>query len=157
VHALTDLASALSTLGARSGARDALHILYDMTEQPDIRLNAAIHLLRIAAEDGDTTTFEEWRHAIESGPLGTRHKAQFYYRLGEGYRRLGQPSTASLAYRLLAMLARDNDMKDYAARADEGLRGDALPPVKQLTRISPAIDAVLKRLSTGRARQVALI
>jgi tetratricopeptide (TPR) repeat protein len=156
VHALTDLASALSTLGARSGARDALHILYDMTEQPDIRLNAAIHLLRIAAEDGDTTTFEEWRHAIESGPLGTRHKAQFYYRLGEGYRRLGQPSTASLAYRLLAMLARDNDMKDYAARADEGLRGDALLPVKQLTRISPAIDAVLKRLSTGRARQVEL-
>ena len=150
VRALGDLASVLSVLGARSGARDALHLLYEMTEQPDIRLNAAIHLLRLAGEEGDLATFEEWRQAIESGPIGTRLKAQFYYRLGEGYQRLGQPSTASLAYRLLAMLARDNDLKDYAARADEGLRGDPPPPAPQLTRVSPPVGAVLTALKRSR-------
>jgi tetratricopeptide (TPR) repeat protein len=149
MRALADLASTLSAIGARSGARDALHILYDMTEQPDIRLNAAINLLRLAGDDGDATTFEEWRRAIESGPLGTRLKAQFYYRLGDGYRRLGQPSTASLAYRLLAMLARDNDLKDFGARAEEGLRNEPLPPVPQLTRISAPVEAVLAALKRG--------
>jgi tetratricopeptide (TPR) repeat protein len=151
VRVLGDLATALSTLGARSGAQDALHLLYEMTEQPDIRLNAAIHLLRLAAEAGDTATFEDWRQAIESGPMGTRLKCQFYHRLGEGYQRLGQPSTASLAYRLLAMLARDNDFKDFAARADEGLRGDAPPLVPQLTRVSPSVEAVLTALKRSRA------
>jgi tetratricopeptide (TPR) repeat protein len=151
VRALADLASALSALGARSGARDALHLLYDMTEQPDIRLNAAIHLLRLAGEDGDLATFEEWRHAIESGPMGTRLKAQFYHRLGEGYQRLGQPSTASLAYRVLAMMARSNDLKDYAARADEGLRGDPPPAPPRLTRVSAPVEAVLEALKRGRA------
>ncbi len=151
LRALDDLATTLSTLGARGGAQDALHLLYEMTEQPDIRLNAAIHLLRLAAEEGDTATFEGWRQAIESGPMGTRHKCQFYYRLGEGYQRLGQPSTASLAYRVLAILARDNDLKDFAARADEGLRGDAPPPVPQLARVSPAVEAVLAALKRSRA------
>ena len=151
VRVLADLATTLSTLGARAGARDALHILYDLTEQPDIRLNAAIHLLRLAAEDGDAATFEEWRHAIESGPMGTRHKCQFYYRLAEGYHRLGQWQTASLAYRLLAMLARDNDLKDFAARADEGLRGDAPPLVPQLTRVSATVAAVTAALKGSRA------
>jgi tetratricopeptide (TPR) repeat protein len=149
MRALADLASTLSAIGARAGARDALHILYEMTEQPDIRLNAAINLLRLAGDDGDATTFEEWRRAIESGPMGTRFKAQFYYRLGDGYRRLGQPSTASLAYRLLAMLARDNDLKDFAARAEEGLRNEPLPPVPQLTRISAPVEAVLAALKRG--------
>jgi tetratricopeptide (TPR) repeat protein len=146
IVALDDLSTALSALGARAGARDALLMLYDMTAKPDIRLDAAINLLRLAAEDGDLAVFEEWRHAIESGPMGTRHKAHFYYRLGEGYQRLGQPSTASLAYRLLAMLARDNSLSEYAAAAEAGLRGDPPAPAPRMARVAPTVAAVVERL-----------
>ncbi len=147
IEALADLAVTLSAIGARDGARDALLILYDMTEQPDLRINAAINLMRLAAEDGNVQVFEEWRTAIESGPLATPHKAHFYFRLGEGYQRLGQPQTASLAYRVLAMLARDNELADYAVRAEAGLRGDPPAPAPEMARMSPAVTAVVAKLA----------
>jgi tetratricopeptide (TPR) repeat protein len=154
VDALTQLAAALSALGARAGARNALHLLYDLTEQADIRLDAAINLLRLAGEDGNVEAFEEWRDAIEAGPLGIRLKALFYYRLGEGYQRLGQPQTASLAYRVLVMVARDNKLADYVLRAEAGLRGDPPAPTPQMGQVPPAITTVLERLDALKRSSV---
>jgi tetratricopeptide (TPR) repeat protein len=151
LDALDDLAGVLSALGAHEGANDAYHLLYDMSEQPDIRIGAAINMMRLAGESGDTLVFEEWRQAIESGPLSTRFKAEFYLRLGEGYQRMGQRPTASLAYKLLEVLARDNALPDFATLAEAGLRGDPPPAPPRLVCVPSGVAALVERLHERRA------
>ncbi len=149
-RALSDLGIALASLGVRSGARDAFHLLYASAQLAPAKAMAGINLLQLAGDEGDEASFEEWRRTMEATTLPTRTKAEFYLRLAEGYRQLRHEAPTSLAYRVLEILSHAHGLTDYLPKAEAGLRGEVTAIPVPARPVPDAIAALLDRLRDYR-------
>jgi tetratricopeptide (TPR) repeat protein len=123
-RALEDLASALSRLGARDAARDAFLIAEATAIERETRAQAAINLLRLAAEDGDELGFESHRRAVgDPALLPAWLQAELHWRLADGYGLLGLRAQAVKHCRLLGEIACEHRLNEYAYIAEASWRG----------------------------------
>jgi tetratricopeptide (TPR) repeat protein len=141
-RALADLACALSRLGARDAARDAFLIAEATAVESDSRAQAAINLLRLAAEDGDELGFEHHRRAVgDPAQLPVRLQAELHWRLADGYGLLGLGARAVEHYRIMGEIAGKYRLNEYTYIAEAGRRGlraltrDAAPVPESLTEV----------------------
>jgi hypothetical protein len=139
---LQDLACALSRLGARDAARDAFLIAEATAVESDARAQAAIDLLRLAAEDGDELGFEHHRRAVgDPAQLPARLQAELHWRLADGYGLLGLGARAVEHYRIMGEIAGKHRLNEYTYIAEAGRRGlraltrDAAPVPESLTGV----------------------
>jgi hypothetical protein len=142
-RASLDLAVAVLNLGIWDGARDAFYILHTTAEQHEVRMAAAINLLRLAAEDGERETFERYRALIDVPALSLRLRAEFYRRLAEGYGAFGERDVAAMLYRTLRQLAEQNDLEEYTQIAEAGLHGSRRL-VRRAAPLPPALRQVVE-------------
>lgn len=123
-RALADLAYVLSRLGAREAARDALLITEATAVERETRANAAINLLRLAAEDGDEIGFELHRRAVgDPTKLPARLQAEMHWRLADGYGLLGLAARSVEHYRIMGEIAGEHRLNEYTYIAEAGRRG----------------------------------
>ena len=141
-RALEDLAWTLSRLGARDAARDAFFIAEATAVEQDTRAQAAINLLRFAAEDGDEIGFEHHRRAVgDPSQLPARLQAELHWRLADGYGLLGLGARAVEHYRIMGEIAGKYRLNEYTYIAEAGRRGlraltrDAAPVPESLTEV----------------------
>ena len=121
---LQDLACALSRLGARDAARDAFLIAEATGVEQETRAQAAIDLLRLAAEDGDELGFEHHRRAVgDPTQLPVRLQAELHWRLADGYGLLGLGARAVEHYRIMGEIAGKYRLNEYAYIAEASRRG----------------------------------
>jgi tetratricopeptide (TPR) repeat protein len=139
---LQDLACALSRLGARDAARDAFLIAEATGVERETRAQAAINLLRLAAEDGDELGFEHHRRAVgDPTQLSARLQAELHWRLADGYGLLGLGARAVEHYRIMGEIAGEYRLNEYTYIAEAGRRGmraltrDAAPVPESLAEV----------------------
>jgi tetratricopeptide (TPR) repeat protein len=151
-RALEDLACALSRLGAREAARDAFLIAEATAVEHHTRAQAAINLLRLAAEDGDEIGFEHHRRAVGDPALLPVHlQAELHWRLADAYALLGASARAVEHYRIMGEIAGTHQLNEYTYIAEAGRRGQR-SPTRNAAAVPESLAGVVDELRARRRR-----
>ena len=122
-RALADLARALSALGCRDAARDALTVVFESADDRDCRWGAAINLLEMASLDGDDAAFAHYQRLIDGEPLPAQKTASYLLRVAEAHQRAGRAAESERSYRALLAHAAHHGLNEYTFMAEAGLAG----------------------------------
>jgi hypothetical protein len=96
--ACTDLGSALLALGFREEGRAAYELMTSPTVELEQQVGAILHLARLAVVEGDRQAFRLHRAELRKRELSAAELADYYFVVGEGYRRFGRPEKARAAF-----------------------------------------------------------
>jgi tetratricopeptide (TPR) repeat protein len=122
---LNDLARTLADLGLRDAARDALLLIMTSAVEREMRLNARVNLLDLAAQDGELAVFEQYRRDLSAQAMPARLTTHFHLLVGDGYRRFGRPQQAASAYQRAIRFGSRHQAMDLVQRAEAGARAVA--------------------------------
>src|ERR1700722_4050371 len=142
---LNDLARTLADLGLRDAARHALLLLSTSAVEREMRLNARVNLLDLAAQDGELSVFEQYRRDLSDQAMPAPLTTPFPLLVGEGYRRFGRLQQAASAYQRAIRFGSRHQANDLVQRAEAGARAVATgiatswpTPMRQTPSVSPA-------------------
>jgi tetratricopeptide (TPR) repeat protein len=160
---LNDLARTLADLGLRDAARDALLLISTSAVEREMRLNARVNLLDLAAQDGELAVFEQYRRDLSAQAMPARLTTHFHLLVGEGYRRFGRLQQAASAYQRAIRLGSRSQANDLVQRAEAGARAVATgiapawptPPLPLTSSASPVdvahVTSALREMRTAAA------
>jgi tetratricopeptide (TPR) repeat protein len=160
---LNDLARTLADLGLRDAARDALLLIMTSAVEREMRLNARVNLLDLAAQNGELAVFEQYRRDLSAQAMPARLTTHFHLLVGDGYRRFGRPQQAASAYQRAIRFGSRHQAMDLVQRAEAGARAVAMgvptawtAPVPMARPTAPAdVAHVTSALREMRAAQSA--
>jgi tetratricopeptide (TPR) repeat protein len=124
---LNDLATAFSTLGVKSAARDAFMILAATAREQYLRWTATINLLELAAEDGVRLQFERYRQQLAGAGLPPLLQVHYELHVGRGYQALGEPAQAQMWLERAAGTAAAHSFNKLAFEAGDALEKNTRP------------------------------
>lgn len=119
---LGDLARTLADLGLRDAARDALLVISVTAVETEMRQFALVHLLDLAALDGETAAFDHYQRELDLQQLPARLDVLCAIVIGEGCLRFGRPAQAGTAFARASRLVARLDAPDLTRRAAAGAR-----------------------------------
>lgn len=102
---LMDLAGFLSLSGAQESANDAMRLLELGARSQEIRWNAKIGLMELAAKAGSETTFESYRRQLTDAPLPAVSRTSFLLDAGRGLAAFGNLAEARRSFTAALALA----------------------------------------------------
>ncbi len=120
-RALSDLGIALKNLGQFVPAKHAFALALGDCTTTEMRINATLELLEVAALIGDSEAFRDWRSELDA----VRHVMQpdatvdFYIKMGQGLSMFGNVDEASICLRKAISLAENHDLNTYLFRAEQ--------------------------------------
>jgi tetratricopeptide (TPR) repeat protein len=152
-RAQLDLACAFANIGWRDVAHDALFPLYLSATLRECRLNAAINLMDLAAQNGHAADFERYRQVVDGQELPARLHANYLLLLGQAYQRFGSDGAAAGSYEELRAFASARGLNEHVIKAEQGLRGIAPPTAPEPQPIGEQAVGVAVTL---RERRMAL-
>jgi tetratricopeptide (TPR) repeat protein len=122
-RATADLGIALFQLGHYGAARDAQEIVASGPVSTGMRMSAFLELLDITAALRDRVAFERIRREIAAHEetLPPDWAADFYFKLGRGFRDFGQEKLAKTYLQRTIEFARDRQVHQYAIEAEQAL------------------------------------
>lgn len=123
--ALSDLAFALSRLGAAASAERALQIVVQRSQQRNLVQNAKIELLHCASFRRDRVTFERRRVECDTevGQMTPNILADYRLKLGIGYARFGRIDRATSEMERAHEIARSHRLHEFEFRIERILSG----------------------------------
>ncbi len=155
-RALSDLGMALKNLGQSVAAKHAFSLALRHCTTTEMRINATLELLEVAALIGDSETFRSWRNELDAA----RHVMQpdatvdFYIKMGQGLSMFGDVDEASNCLRKAISLAENHDLNTYLFRAEQLLErlGDVAAESRGTSAreggTHPEVEYVAARLET---------
>jgi hypothetical protein len=157
---LMDLAGFLALSGARNSAQDAMRLLELGARSQEVRWNAQIGLMELAAEAGSETTFESYRRQLVDAPLPTVARTSFLMDAGRGLAAFGHFGDARRTLRSALALAESSAQNQRifeiehalsavdAAEREQDLRAVERPaPVAAPDDIAAALQDLLHELA----------
>jgi tetratricopeptide (TPR) repeat protein len=155
MRVLSDIAWTLRELGFLDIAHDVLCCVRAESPQLEIRWNATINLLEVAADQRQWAEFDRLRLAIEATILTPHRHCEFLVTLAEGLTLRGEHTWAQETYETLRDIARHHELPEFERLALRALDGDhvgrtAPPPARPLpVRCRPAIDVIRQRVTAS--------
>lgn len=142
-RAIGDLGMALSQLGHLTAARDAQEFVAAGPVAVDMRITAQLELLDITAAMQDRMSFERIRREVAKleSSLPPDWAADFYLKLGRGFRDFGQRDLARSYLEKTIEFASQHDVHQYAFEAERALQDITLERVHQPSAPSPQFDS----------------
>jgi len=124
---LGDIGTAFHMLGIRSAARDAFLVLSATAQEQYARWVAMLSLMTIAAEDGFEPVFLQFRRSLSSVPLPPELRTEYFIRLGQSHRALGQDDPSQIAFAKAVQLAEHHGFNTLLFEAEQLLTATAQP------------------------------
>jgi tetratricopeptide (TPR) repeat protein len=151
--ACTDLGSALLQVGFREEGRAAYELMISPTVELEQQVVTMLHLLRLAAVEGDRKAFRRHRMELSKRELGAGDLADYYFVVGEGCRRFGRPEKAMVAFTRARRAAHAAGLPRLAAESTAALATETLRPPPP-RRPSPDVAADVRAIASA-IRQLA--
>ena len=124
---LNDLATAFSTLGVKSAARDAFMIIAATAREQYLRWAATINLMELAADEGIRLQFERYRQQLSNSELPPLLQVQFELHVGRGYHAMGEAGLAQTWLERAAGTAAAHSFNKLVFEAEDALEKNARP------------------------------
>jgi tetratricopeptide (TPR) repeat protein len=124
---LNDLATAFSTLGVKSAARDAFMILAATAHEQYLRWTATINLMELAADEGVRLQFERYRQQLANASLPPLLQVQFELHVGRGYQAMGELGLAQSWLERAAGTAASHSFNKLTFEVEEALVKNSRP------------------------------
>ncbi len=161
---LMDLASFLNLSGASASARDALRILEVSARSQDVRWNAQIGLMELAAKDGSEPAFESYRRQLADAPIPAVARTAYLLDAGVGLTAFGHFDDARGILWAALQLAETSGQNqrifeieealkalEKAARVPEPVRTNRPAPMTAPDDIALALRELLAEVGAGVA------
>jgi tetratricopeptide (TPR) repeat protein len=152
---LGDIANAFYRLGVRSAARDAFVILAATAQEQYPRWQATLHLMDVAAGDGDEMLFEHYRRTLDVSQLPPSLAVQYWIESGKGSDRFGRVDDARAFLDRAIAVAEEHALNQYVFDAEQvmvGLGRHVTPLQDAVPQFEDAeIEDIMHKLSAARS------
>lgn len=120
LRALSDVGMAFKMLGNLVAARDAFEIVIEGHESDDVKVNAILELIEVAARAGDRMAFERFRRELSEREttIAPDQRVDLAIKVGTGYAVFGQTVRAATALREAVSEAEAYGLNTYLSVAE---------------------------------------
>jgi hypothetical protein len=140
---LADIAAAYSDLGMKEPARHGYSIVAITSPHQSVRWQCELNLMKLAADENDEKTFDEYVAKLESAAMGPRLMTYFMFYRAMGSKRFNRLDARSM-FEEAQRFASNNRLHQLAfeieAEMSKPPRYGDLEPTPELTRIAEVLE-----------------
>jgi hypothetical protein len=140
---LADIAAAYSDLGMKEPARHGYSLVAMTSPHQSVRWQCELNLMKLAADENDEKTFDEYVEKLESAAMGPRLMTYFMFYRAMGSKRFNRSDAQSM-FQEAQRFASDNRLHQLAfeieAEMSRPLPFGDLEPTAELARIAEVLE-----------------